>query len=135
LESVDSGSANIKRNERKMFESNGLNIKETSGITVVTLGNADVSSVVEIDKTSEIFVDFITSTTPSKIIVNFDDIKFFSSKALGMLLNVWKRIESYGGKMIISGINPQLSRLFRITNLDKVFKFYPDINSAITALE
>lgn len=118
-----------------MSNSNELNIKETSGIIVITLGNSDVSSILEIDKTSEIFVDYIKSKQPPKIIINFDDIKFFSSKTLGMLLNGWKKIEAYGGKMIISGINPQLSRLFRITNLDKIFKYYPDINSAIEALE
>ncbi len=118
-----------------MSDTNELNIKEISGIIVITLGNSDVSSIVEIDKTSEVFVGYIKSKQPPKIIINFDDINFFSSKALGMLLNGWKRIEAYGGKMIISGINPQLSRLFRITNLDKIFKYYPDINSAIAALE
>ncbi len=118
-----------------MHNADELNIREVSGVTVITLGQRDVSSVLEIDKTSEIFVGYIKSNQPSKLIINFDDIKFFSSKALGMLLNGWKKIEAYGGKMIISGINPQLSRLFRITNLDKILKYYPDINSAIAALE
>ena len=118
-----------------MCEANKLNIKETSGITIVTLGNSDVSGLVEIDKTSEILVDYIKSQQPPKMIVNFDDIKFFSSKTLGMLLNAWKKTEAYGGEIIISGINTQLSRLFRITNLDKIFKYYPDIDSAVAAIQ
>jgi anti-anti-sigma regulatory factor len=36
--------------------------------------------------------------------------------------------------VVISGINPNLTRVFRITNLDKVFKFYPDVESALKAL-
>ena len=38
-------------------------------------------------------------------------------------------------KIIISGINPQLGRVFKITNIDKIFKFYPDKQTAIDAVK
>jgi anti-sigma B factor antagonist len=53
---------------------------------------------------------------------------------LGLLVDIWRRLKDCGGVVVISGINPNLTRVFRITNLDKVFEFYPDIESALKAL-
>jgi len=36
--------------------------------------------------------------------------------------------------MLISGVNPQLNRVFKITNLDKIFEFYPDRSHAVEAM-
>lgn len=117
-----------------MSDIDNLNIKVRDGITVVTFVTADIGNVLGIERTSELLAQKIQTETPAKLVINFDDVKFFSSQTLGMLLNVWKKVEKYGGKMVIAGINPQLSRLFRITNLDKVFEFYEDVDRALAAL-
>jgi anti-anti-sigma factor len=62
-------------------------------------------------------------------------VKFFSSQVLGLLLAMRTRLSSYGGQVIISAINPQLHRVFKITNLDQVFRFFPDAESAIDSLK
>ena len=43
-------------------------------------------------------------------------------------------MEKDEGQVVISAIEPQLHRVFRITNLDKVFRFFPDKESAVQAL-
>jgi len=62
-------------------------------------------------------------------------VKFFSSQVLGMLLEMRGNLEADGGRVVISGIVPQLSRIFKITNLDRIFDFYPDAQSAAEALK
>lgn len=71
---------------------------------------------------------------PVKMIADFTRVAFFSSHMLGLLVDVWRRLKDCGGILVISGINPNLNRVFRITGLDKVFKFYPDVESALKAL-
>ena len=71
----------------------------------------------------------------SKIVVDFDGVKFFSSQMLGLLVDVWRRVKEYDGTMLISGINSQLSRVFKITNLDRIFKFCPDKAAAMKTLK
>ncbi|MHC4988999.1 MAG: STAS domain-containing protein [Planctomycetota bacterium] len=39
-----------------------------------------------------------------------------------------------GGSLLICGINPQLTRVFRITHLDKLFDFYDNLDAAVSAL-
>lgn len=53
---------------------------------------------------------------------------------LGLLVDTWRKLSDYGGIVLISGINPQLNRVFKITNLDKIFDFYPDRASAVKAI-
>ena len=76
----------------------------------------------------------IGQNQPVKMIVDFSRVVFFSSHMLGLLVDIWRRLKDCGGILVISGINPTLTRVFRITSLDKVFTFYPDIESALKAL-
>ena len=68
------------------------------------------------------------------MLIDFTGVKFFSSSMLGLLVDLWRRLKEYNGTMVISGINPQLTRVFKITNLDKIFEFYPDGASAVKTL-
>ena len=68
------------------------------------------------------------------MIFDFGSVKFFSSQVLGLLLDIRAKLETYNGEVVISAINPQLHRVFKITNLDKVFRFFPDKESAIQAV-
>ena len=36
--------------------------------------------------------------------------------------------------LLISGINPQLTRIFRITHLDNLFEFHENTEAAVSAL-
>jgi anti-anti-sigma regulatory factor len=51
-----------------------------------------------------------------------------------MLLEVRAKLEASGGEVVISAINPQLHRVFKITSLDKIFRFFPDSNCAVKAI-
>ena len=77
----------------------------------------------------------IKNQKPKNLLIDFTGVKFFSSQALGILLDAKKKLSALKGNVIISGINPQLYRVFKITNLDKIFKFYPDAKAAISDLK
>ena len=68
-----------------------------------------------------------------EMVIDFENVKFFSSAVLGLLLDIRAKLKTYEGEVVISGINPQLYRVFKITNLDKIFRFFPDKQSAIRA--
>ena len=74
---------------------------------------------------------YIADNKPAKVVIDFDGVKFFSSNMLGLLVDIWKRMKEYEGRMIISGIDPELNRVFKITNLNRVFEFNSDRDGAI----
>jgi anti-sigma B factor antagonist len=87
--------------------------------------------VSEIEGASAEIRGFIEENRPKKIVFDFGGVKFFSSQVLGLLLDIRKKMEPYAGEIVISSIDPQLHRIFRITCLDRIFRFFPDKNSAV----
>lgn len=108
-----------------------MEIEVRDGITIIRFDAAAISAVETI---AHDLRQLIGQNQPTKMIVDFSQVGFFSSQMLGLLVDVWRRLKDCGGVLVISGINPNLTRVFRITNLDKVFQFYPDVESALKAL-
>jgi anti-sigma B factor antagonist len=115
-------------------KNNEVEIITADDIAVVTFSSPSISASQGIDQMSQKINDFICANYPRKIIMDFFNVRFFSSQLLGLLLQVWRKLHGYGGRIVISGINPQLHRVFKITNLDKIFEFYPDKETALKAL-
>ena len=111
-----------------------VEITQTGGVAVVSFSLTSISGVSGVDEISAKVREYITEHKPKKLLVDFAGVKFFSSQMLGVLVDVWRRMKDYGGLVRISGIDAQLSRVFRITNLDKIFEFYPDRKTALEAM-
>jgi anti-sigma B factor antagonist len=103
-------------------------------VVVVGFRNTTISDVEAVLSASREVKEYIEQNHPKRLIFDFDNVKFFSSQVLGMLLDIRAKVEMYSGQVVISSINPQLHRVFRITNLDKIFRFFPDKDSAVEAI-
>lgn len=108
-------------------------ISQQGSVAIVTFGKSSVSDVQDISRAAESIADFIESNRPKNVVFDFKNVKFFSSQVLGLLLETRAAVAPLNGKIYVSGINPQLHRVFKITNLDQVFAFFPDVNSALAA--
>jgi anti-sigma B factor antagonist len=111
-----------------------MKIEVRDGVTVIRFDAAAIGAVEGLETIAHDLRQLIGQSQPTKMIVDFSHVGFFSSQMLGLLVDVWRRLKDCGGILVISGINPNLTRVFRITSLDKVFQFYPDVESALKAL-
>ena len=113
-----------------------VNIETTreGKVTLMIFEAGSISNVEEITAISNKIREFIEENHPNKIVVDFEKVKFFSSQVLAVLLDIRAKLKAYDGKVVISAIKPQLYRIFKITNLDKVFNFFPDRESAIRGI-
>jgi anti-anti-sigma factor len=116
-----------------MDEKKGVEIETKGNAGIVSFQTSSISDVDEINAISEKIADFIDKNQPNRLIFDFKQVKFFSSQVLGILINLRSKLSSNKGEVLICGINPQLHRVFKITNLDKIFRFFPDIERAINA--
>jgi anti-sigma B factor antagonist len=115
----------------------GIELRKLEGqeVAIVTFDSPSLINTEEIKAASAKINEFIDDNHPKKIVVNFENVKFFSSEVLGTIVSIRSKLNNYGGEVVIIAINPQLYRVFKITNLDKIFKFYPDINSAVQTIK
>jgi anti-sigma B factor antagonist len=114
-----------------MAEEVGMEVTMEANTAVVAFKSASITDVDGIAAATKRIKDFVDESKPTRLIFDFDEVKFFSSQVLGLLLDIRAKLETDDGEVVISAINPQLHRVFKITNLDKVFRFFPDRESAI----
>jgi anti-sigma B factor antagonist len=109
-------------------------------VDIVCEGNAAIASfkstcisdVEEITSASTQINKYIEANRPNRMVFDFAGVKFFSSQVLGLLLEARARLQAYAGQVVITTLSPQLQRVFKITNLDRIFTFYPDRRAALT---
>ena len=61
-----------------------------------------------------------------RLLIDCKDLKYIDSTALGALVGVLKAVQSYGGEVCLRHVRPNLAKLFKITNLDRVFTIEGD---------
>lgn len=111
-----------------------MQITSQDNVAVVRFEAASISDVEAVATASRQIKSFIDQNHPNELIFDFEGVKFFSSQVLGLLLDIRAKLQPHNGKVVISAINPQLHRVFKITNLDKIFDFFPDKESAVKAM-
>lgn len=116
-----------------MDEKIRVEITSEANAAVVTFRTASISNTDGIAIVSKRIKEFIENNHPKRVIFDFGNVKFFSSQVLGLLLEIRAKLRPDNGEVMISRINPQLHRVFKITNLDRIFRFFPDKKSAVEA--
>lgn len=68
-----------------------------------------------------------------KVLADMSQVTFVASLALRMLLTNLKAVQPLGGDLRLTGLQPQISEIFRKSRFDTLFKIYPDRESALAA--
>ena len=92
--------------------------------------NVELSGEYDIFNANELKTSLteLTKQKNSDLHLNCKELTFLDSTALGALVAVLKNVKSYEGKIVINNLKPNLYRLFKITNLDRVFEIAGDAN-------
>ncbi|NJS35896.1 MAG: STAS domain-containing protein [Brachymonas sp.] len=68
-----------------------------------------------------------------KLVLNFSNVEYMSSAALGKFITLNKKVQAAGGRLILCNISPAIYEVFEITKLDKLFVIKGDEEAAIHA--
>jgi anti-anti-sigma factor len=69
------------------------------------------------------------------LLINFENVSFFSSAAINKLIVLEKRIRARGGAIRLSNLRPEVRDLFSYTNLDSVFQIKDEQSDAIESFK
>ena len=68
------------------------------------------------------------------IILDLSDVPYIDSAGLGLLVTAYVTRQKSGRKMVLSGINPRVQKLFDITRVASLFLTFSSPEEAIAAL-
>ena len=69
-----------------------------------------------------------------QVIVDFSETTFIDSTTLGVLVGGVKRLRPNGGQLSLVCSDRNITKIFEITGLDKVFEIYATRDDAISSL-
>ena len=117
-----------------MTKKSGVDITSEGDTAIAVFQSACVSDVEEITTASTQVRQFIDQHKPRQMIFDFSGVKFFSSQVLGLLLEARAQLQPQQGQVAVCALDEQLQRVFKITNLDKIFTFHYDRRAAMAEL-
>ena len=110
-----------------------LNIQQFKDATVVNFGTSTILDTQLIDRMAKELYKLVDDFNRRKLVLDFGEVRFLSSSALGMLLNLRKKATSVKGQVVICSMRDDLRKVFKITRIDKLFDFYDSEEKALNA--
>lgn len=110
---------------------NELVIQQIKHVTVVNFQNNSVLDSANIESLGRSLLELVQKQDHRDLVLDFSPVRFMSSQALGVLLQLKKAVDAVKGKMIIVGMQPDLQKVFKITNLQKMFVFKNETDQAL----
>jgi anti-sigma B factor antagonist len=65
-----------------------------------------------------------------KVILDFSGLTHIDSTGIGRCISALNMVMQAGGKLVIAGATGQVREGFRVTRLDRVFRFVEDVEAA-----
>lgn len=123
-----------KRNTMPEFECIELdNVKE---VAVVKFKDQKVMDPGRIEQMGKELLTLVDDGDDSgNVLINFENVNFFSSAAINKLIVLEKRIRARGGQIRLSNLRPEVKDLFSYTNLESMFQIKDEQAEAIESFE
>jgi anti-sigma B factor antagonist len=108
----------------------GLVIEEVQGVTTVAFLSAYVTDATTIQTIAAELYALVDQQARTKILLDFAAVRQLTTGMLGILISLQKRASAIGGRVVLTGIRPEVMRVFEVTRLDRILEIVPDGRAA-----
>ena len=70
---------------------------------------------------------------PERLVVDLSRVTYIDSAGLAALIGAMQRVEGYGGKFLLAGLQQTICDIVESLRLDQVFQVFPDAAAALAA--
>ena len=75
-------------------------------------------------------LDEVIGKKPERLVVDLSAVTYIDSAGLAALIQAMQKVEGYGGKFVLAGLQETVRSIFEISRLDQVFQIFPDVDAA-----
>ncbi len=108
-----------------------LRLEPMGDVTVVSFIDSKIVTEEDIQEVGDQLYSLVESEGHRRLLLNFRNVRYLSSAALGKLINLKKKVGVVKGDLKLCCIHPDLLEVFKITRLDQVFQIYDDETVAL----
>jgi anti-sigma B factor antagonist len=95
-----------------------MKFEDKNGVSVFRItGDIDISSSPEMKKSFE----KVFKEKKDKVVIDLAEVGYVDSSGLATIVEIFKNMRLYGGKLKLAGLSEKVMGLFEITKLDRLF--------------
>jgi len=113
---------------------NRIEVSESASVSVVRFLDQKIIDPEAIQELGQELFDLVERDDRKKLVLNFENVEFLSSAALGKLITFEKKSKRNDAELILTNISAEIFQVFAITNLDKLFQIKDSEADALAVL-
>jgi len=103
--------------------------------TVIEFITPSLMDPIVLENTAQALYKIIDEEDKRKIIMDFEKVQYLSSQAIGIVLAMYKKLNSLkNSKLILCSVGPKLMELIKLTRLDRLLTIKATQKEALKAL-
>jgi len=118
-----------------MAETPPFEVQKHEDVTVVRCNETALIDTMVIEKMRNLLNDLVEHFNRTRIVVDMDNVAHMSSAALGVLIPVSNKLRKSSGTIVLAGVGDSIREVFKITKLERRFRFAPNVSAALAELD
>ncbi len=78
-------------------------------------------------------LDAMIEKKPERVVIDLSGVTYIDSAGLAALIQAMQKVEAYGGRFLLAGLQETVRSIFEISRLDQVFQIFPDTDAALAS--
>lgn len=108
-----------------------IDLKNVDKVSVVRFRDQKLMDPNRIETLGKELLSLVDRDEFENVVINFENVSFFSSAAINKLILLEKRVKGQGGQIRLSNLRPEVRDLFSYTNLDSMFQIKDEEAEAV----
>ncbi|MFN7813912.1 MAG: STAS domain-containing protein [Planctomycetia bacterium] len=110
-----------------------IDASKVGDVTVVRFHDKKILDEAGIQELGAELFGLVEVDNRRSIVLNFTNVEFLSSAALGKLITLDRKVKAHQGRLKLSNIRPEILEVFQITKLHKIFDIRGEEAEAVAA--
>ena len=103
-----------------------IDVEEIGDVTVARFLDKKILDETNIQIVGNQLFALVDDEGRRKILLDFSNVEYLSSAALGKLITLDKKVKANGGKLRLCSVRPEIYEVFAITRLNRLFEMHDD---------
>lgn len=108
-----------------------IDIEEVNDVTIARFTDKKILDESNIQIIGNQLFSLIDDDHRKKVVLDFANVEYLSSAALGKLITLDKKVKAAQGELRLCSIRKDILEVFKITRLDKLFKIRENRDKAL----
>lgn len=108
-----------------------IEVEDVGDVTVVKFVDRRILDEQNIQLIGDQLFELVDDLGKRKLLLNFSNVEYLSSAALGKLITLNKKVRGVSGQVKLCKIKPEIREVFEITKLNKVLQIHDSEEKAL----